>query len=251
MDSERLVEALQRRIPERLARDLMDNFTTMAQDVATGTLGRSAPGKFVETLVQVLQYLESGTFESQPKVDKYLQGLESRSTPLDEGLRLCAARIGRAMYTLRNKRGIVHKGAVDPNRYDLRFLYAAAQWILSELVRVASGLPLEEAHGLVEQVNIPVRDLIQDMATHRIVLEDLPADKEVLVLMHSWYPNVARTGNILASLSRRGPRTVSRVLKRLWERKLIERLARGEWALTQKGFSAAASVIRGCLSREE
>ena len=251
MDYGRLFDALRGGLPEELARDLVENFATMAYDAATGTLGRAAPGKFVETVVQALQYLENGKFDPEPKVDEYLRGLESRLSPLDDGLRLCTARIARAMYTLRNKRGIAHKGALDPSRYDLRFLYAASQWILSELIRLTAGLPLEQACRLVDEVNLPLRDLVQDVGSRRIVLEDLPADEEILILMHSWHPNVTRTKDILAALHRCARSTVFNALKRLEQRKFVEKVGRGEWVLTYRGLNEAASLVKRCLERQE
>lgn len=126
MDRDGLVSALSARLPSELAEDLADEFIQIRRDVAGRVLGRGSPGKFVETMVQALQFLESGQYDSQPKVDAYLRGLESQQTTLDDGLRICASRIGRSMYALRSKRGIVHKGTIDPSYYDLRFLYAAA-----------------------------------------------------------------------------------------------------------------------------
>src|SRR5215472_12773464 len=114
MDRASLVSALSGLLPRKLAEDLVESYVEVRQDVATKTLGRSAPGKFVETVVQALQQLESGTYETRPPVDAYLKGLESKAT-LDDDLRLAMARVARSMYTLRNKRNIAHKGAIDPN----------------------------------------------------------------------------------------------------------------------------------------
>ena len=113
-------------LPTELARDLADEFTQIRRDVSTATLGRSSPGKFVETVVQCLQYLGTGNYEEKPSVDIYLRGCDSKASSLDDGLRICAARIARSMYALRSKRSMMHKGNVDPNSYDLRFLLGGA-----------------------------------------------------------------------------------------------------------------------------
>jgi len=98
-----LVHALEGRIPRKLATELTDDFFLMRRDLAAGMPGRAAPGKFVETLVQALQFLNDGTYDEHPSVDRALQALESSST-LSDGLRICAPRIARSMYTLRNSR---------------------------------------------------------------------------------------------------------------------------------------------------
>ena len=50
--------ALAHMLPSKLASDIVQEYKTIREDVATGTLGRAAPGKFVETFVQILQHLE-------------------------------------------------------------------------------------------------------------------------------------------------------------------------------------------------
>ncbi len=123
MDSGALRAAFETTMPPELAGDLVAQFLDIRRDVATGTLGRSSPGKFVETLVQVLQAMESaGKYDAQPKVDRFLKDIESRKSTLPDGLRICAARLVRAMYALRSKRNIVHKAAIDAAVYDLRLL---------------------------------------------------------------------------------------------------------------------------------
>ncbi|HHI78550.1 MAG TPA: hypothetical protein ENK02_01070 [Planctomycetes bacterium] len=103
MDSDSLKKALFGWLPPELAADLVDNFFELRHDAATSTLGRSSAGKFVETVVQVTQYLEEGKYDAKPNVDSYLRNAENNAPSLDDGLRVCSARIARAMYTLRNK----------------------------------------------------------------------------------------------------------------------------------------------------
>jgi hypothetical protein len=246
LDKETLVQLLAKSIPQSLAVEIGTEFITIRQDVATGTLGRVAPGKFVETLVQILQYLETGKFEAKPAVDEYLRNLETRGVPLDDGLRLCATRVGRAMYTLRNKRNIAHKGGVDPNNYDLRFLHAAAQWVLAELVRVVGSGSMEEAGRIVQQVQAPIGGLVEDFGDHRLVLEDLVIRDEILVLLHSHYPDAVPTGQIQSSLERRASGSVRNKLHEMWDEKLLVRSDEG-YKLTQRGFAEAREIVRQCV----
>ena len=53
MNRDELVAALELRIPRGLAVDLVDSFLTIRRDVASATLGRTAPGKFVEGQVPI------------------------------------------------------------------------------------------------------------------------------------------------------------------------------------------------------
>ena len=243
MDAKALEALLSTRLPKSLAVDLVTQFVQIRHDVASLTLGRSAPGKFVESIVQALQHLERGSHDAQPNVDDYLRNLESRASALPDGLRICASRVARAMYTLRNKRNILHKGEVDPNEFDLRFLLAGTQWIMAELVREFSGTTMQQAGGLVGQIQAPVGALIEDFGSKRIVHAQLSAKDEVLVLLHSHYPHAIQLFEIVANLDRRNGETVKRAVRELWAAKLIEGTVTTSYRLTAPGLRRAMTVI--------
>ncbi|HUT75710.1 MAG TPA: hypothetical protein VM221_12855 [Armatimonadota bacterium] len=217
------------------------------QDAATGTLERSAPGKFVETLVQIMQYLEKRQYDPKPKVDEYLRNAEASIGGLDDGLRICASRVGRAMYSLRNHRSIAHKGNVDANVYDLAFLLHAAQWILTELIRIAAAVGIAEAGRLVVEAQAPVGVLVESFGDRKLVLKDLAAKAEILVLLHSCYPSPETMESILKSADRHSARSVKDGLRRLWLDRLVDKSREGGYRLTQRGLDEALDVIKYCL----
>ncbi|MBZ0148798.1 MAG: hypothetical protein K8F62_14840 [Pseudorhodoplanes sp.] len=116
MDTKRLITALATLLPRNLAEELVADFIKVRQDFSTKTLERSSPGKFVETVVQCLQHLSTGKFDRKPEVDKYLDKKLENETRIPEDLRVCAGRVARSIYTMRNRRNIAHKGQVDPNK---------------------------------------------------------------------------------------------------------------------------------------
>ncbi len=250
MESNKLVAALSKSIPQELAEDLVDDFLQLRQDVATSTLGGSCGGKIVETLVQIMQYLENTTYDPKPDVDVYLRGLESRPAKLDDGLRICAGRLARGLYALRSKRNIVHKGSIDPNTYDLRMLMHGAEWIIAELLRLTQGLTMQEAGELIEMVHAPVGTLVEDFGSRRLVLPKLNIESELLVLLHSHYPTIVAVDRILSSLDRRSKRSVTSTLRDLWKKKAVEGNAKEGYRLTQLGFSSAVAIIRRVLSKD-
>ncbi|MBI3566502.1 MAG: hypothetical protein HY079_15010 [Elusimicrobia bacterium] len=247
MDTKALESLFAGRLPAALASDLVTQFIQIRQDVATRTLGRSAPGKFIESLVQAMQHLERGAFDKQPNVDDYLKNLESRATTLPDGLKICASRIGRAMYTLRNKRNILHKGEVDPNDFDLRFLLAGTQWITAELVRTFSGSTMQQAGALVEQIEAPVGALTEDMSGRRLVYANLSAKDEILVLLQSHYPTGVKSKSILESLNRRNSAAVKNALRALWREKLIDGPVDEVYRLTAPGLRSAVMIIQNSI----
>ena len=248
MDRNKLVAALAKAIPAKLATDLVDDFLQLRQDVATAMLGRASGGKIVETLVQILQHLETGKYDPKPDIDKTLREVEGH-TALDEGLRVCAARLARAMYAIRSKRNILHKGNVDPNAYDQRLVLHGAEWLIAELLRLTQGLTMQEAGELIEMVHAPVGTLVEDFGTRRLVLPKLTIEDEVLVLLHSHYPKVVSEGEIQSSLNRRSKGSVTNTLRDLWKRKSVEGSAKEGYRLTQLGFASAVAIVRKVLSK--
>ena len=124
MTSEDLVSALATAYPRELCVDLVSEHQNLRVDCALGTLGRSSPGKIIEALAQILEFLSTGSYSPTPRVEGLLAGIQSNAS-LDDGLRLCATRVGLAVYTLRNKRGVIHKSGIPPNRADLGVLLAS------------------------------------------------------------------------------------------------------------------------------
>ena len=151
--------------------------------------------------MQCLQWLSSGRYDAKPSVDQTLQKIEGE-TALPEGLRFSGARTARAIYTMRNKRNIAHIGEVDPNAIDLAFTAQASAWIMCELVRVSTGVSMEEAGRVIEFLQMPTDELIQDIHGVRLVHGDFGVRDELLILLRSFYPDHVPTAAILKSLER-------------------------------------------------
>jgi len=245
LDKEALAKALAQKIPQQLSEELVNEFVELRQDVATNTLGRSPGGKLVETIVQILQFLETGQHDQHPNIENYLKNAESRPSSLDDGLRICGARIARSMYALRSKRNILHKGSVDPNSYDLHFLLHGAQWLLAELLRNITGLKMQEAGQLINMVNAPVGGLVEDTGFRRLVLRNVKPSEEALIFLHSHFGKVTSLADIMSSLNRHTQKEVRNALGSLWKRKLIDGSAKQGYVLTTTGFDKALEIIRG------
>lgn len=243
MDEKRLVAALGPMITPKLAADLVVDFVKIRRDFATRTLERASTGKFVETFVQLLQYMATGTYDATPSVDHYLDK-KAEQTALPDGLRICAARIARAMYTLRNKRNVAHKNEVDPNTYDLAFAHQSAAWILAELLRSASSITMEEAGALIALVQAPVGTLVEEIGGTRLVHADNASVKEeLLLLMHSHYPDPLTVADALKSLRRRDEKSVRNRLRDLDQEKLAQGDAKAGYLLTAPGYRGAVKLI--------
>lgn len=244
MDEARLTQALNGLLGQSLASDLVGDFIKIRQDYATATLERASSGKFVETFVQCLQYMAKCSFDAKPDVDGYLSKKAESEVSLPEGLRICAARLARFMYTLRNKRNIAHKNPVDTNTFDLAMAHQGASWIMAELFRNATGISMQEAGALIELIQVPVGTLVEEIDGMRLVHANTSVKGEVLILLHSHYPERVQVVDILKSLNARSPGSVKNRLGELRLDKLLHGDAKTGYRLTQVGYSAAVSEIR-------
>lgn len=198
---DRVVEHLEQLgISKNLALDLVSQFEQIQRDLKIRELERAAPGKFVETIVQILQQLDPNRqdySDNVSDVDAQLKKYESQKiSALPDGSRVTICRLARAMYTMRNKRSISHKNEIDPNVYDLNLLYVSAQWILTELVRIAAQSSSDEARRIVEAIQTPVRPVVEKVLGRTVVLStaNLSAPKEILILLYDADPEpVTRT----------------------------------------------------------
>lgn len=187
--------------------------------------------------------METGKYDKTPSVDSYFKNLESRSTSLVDDLKIVCSRIARATYSLRNKRNIAHKGSVDPNIYDLRYIYASAQWILSEIVRQMMKSDMTTAGAMIEYIQIPASSVVEEFGDRKIVFGHFTDGQEILVLLHSYYPDYISRISIRSSLDRRSNSSISNSLTKLWKEKLIHK-EDADFKLTQKGFSKAEQILK-------
>jgi len=243
VEKDLLIMSLAHKIPQKLSEDIVNEFVQLRQDVATNTLGRSSSGKLIETVVQIMEFLETGKFSAKPEIEQYLKNVESRPSALDDGLRICGARIARGMYALRSKRNILHKGSVDTNKYDLLYLLHGAQWLLAEILRNVSGLTMQEAGRLIALINAPVGGLVEDTGFRRLVLHNVQPSEEILILLHSHYGTVTSKQTMKESLNRITDLQIRNGLGSLWKRRLIDGSVKEGYTLTSTGFDKAVEVI--------
>lgn len=243
MDAKEIIIELSKSIQTSLASDLVKEFLELRKDLQTLTLSRASAGKFIETVVQVFEYLETGSFSTQPSVDAYLKGLEARPTTLNDDIRITLSRIARATYTLRNKRNILHKGQVDTNIYDLKFIYSCAQWVLTEIIRHYITNDIHKAGEIVEFIQLPVNSVIESIDGRKIIHAKLSVKEEILVLLYSYYPERLTELEIGKSLDRRAKNSIYKGLRALWDEKLIHENQK-LFTLTQSGFAKAQDILK-------
>ena len=238
MDEERLAGAIESLVGVALAKDITEDFLKLRGDVSIGTLERASAGKFVESYVQCLQHMSTGQASGTGSIDDYLKNQVENKTMLPDGLRLCGSRIARAIYTMRNKRNIAHKGELAPNEIDLEFTHHGATWIMAELIRCATGITMEEAGSLIRLISAPVGTLIEEIDGMVMVHADVSIRVEILLLLQSKHPDSVTLRDLINWTGKRTATIRSR-LSELRSERLIVGDGNNGFRLTSPGLSLA------------
>jgi len=92
-----------------------------------------------------------------------------------------------ALYELRNTRAIGHISAeISPNHMDAEFFLRGMKWVMGELVRNYSQLPLGDSHAVVEAVTARTFHIVWSSGNVRRVLEPAKTSgQKVLILLYA------------------------------------------------------------------
>ena len=103
---------------------------------------------------------------------------------------------------------------------------------------------MQEAGALIELIQAPVGTLVEEIDGTRLVHADVPVRAEILILLHSHYPDTVRVEHVIKSLSRRNAATVRNRLHDLHKQKLVHGDTKSGYRLTRAGHNTANSEIK-------
>lgn len=148
-------------------------------------------GKFCEIAYCVCAGHATGAYAAAPsKPNNFPQAcrnLEQHNGTKGKSLCIQVPKVLAALYELRNNRAIGHVSAeVSPNHMDAEFFLRGLKWVMSELVRNYSQLPLAESHAVVEAVTARTFHMVWSSGDVRRVLEPArTSGQKVLILLYA------------------------------------------------------------------
>lgn len=150
-------------------------------------------GHFVEA---VRRAIELELFKKFTPVGKKLHNFDDsilkkyENITGDESFRLLIPRILKAIYNIRNKRGVSHISKVSPNEMDATYILYSTKWVLSEIIRLKSNLPISKTQKLVDAIIERQIGLIWQTktTTKRILDAKMQASKQILVFLFNQSP---------------------------------------------------------------
>lgn len=202
-------------------------------------------GHFVEAVRRLLDKQFSGTstpFNAQlPKfTDQVLKQYEQH--PGHESYRMLIPQALKAIYSIRNKRGVGHVGEVSPNRMDSTYLLQTSKWVLGEIVRLNSKASIGETEKLVTAIaERRVDGLWKDAGTKRVLNTKLETSEQVLVLLYDESPCSAEKLQEYATY--KNQTNFRKILKRLDDKRLVNLRPDGNCYLLPPGLKQAETLL--------
>lgn len=244
MNSPGVRNALLARFPQKLVNELLECYTEQRRNLLLGNLrpNEVEGGRFAEAAFRLLEHFVGwsvtpiGTPLDTDGLIKRLAMLPAATA--HDSIRLHIPRTLRVIYDIRNNRDAAHLGdGIDPNLQDSTLVAAASDWVLAEFVRIAGGIPPDEAYELVKEITIrrvpAVEDIDGSLKTLRPSLG--PSDRILLLLYHR-ADNGATNGELAKWLKPSQRRNLLRTLTDLEHEKDSIVLAQGKYKITRRGI---------------
>lgn len=233
--------------PASLAEALLDAYKEIEKNYAVGKWKASEldSGHFVEAARRLVENALLGTYtpigQQLPNFnDVVLKQYEQAAGY--EPLRILIPRVLKAVYNIRNKRGVGHVGPVSPNEMDSTLILYSAKWVLAEFVRLASGSNPGDIQRAVDEIierHIPV--LWKAGKRTRVLETGVRAEDQILILLYDRSPQSEE--DLRAAIEYKNVTKFRALLRSLHKKRLIEYEDGGDCTISPKGIVAAEAIL--------
>jgi hypothetical protein len=151
--------------------------------------------------------------DSTFKVDLEIRACLNSAKGPSDSFRLLLPNTVRAMYDIRNRRGVDHLSNIKPNHIDARVLTAQADWILAELFRLATRHDFAHAQRLVDALVERQLPLIERINGEWKLLKTT-MNTEIATLVVLYHDEEVSQAE-LAKIVKRSQPTISNAVKKL------------------------------------
>lgn len=239
--------ALRERFPKELVAAVLSAYREIEGNFVLGKWKASEldAGHFVEATRRIIEQELFGSFTKIGKdlprfADAELKRYEQSQG--DESFRILIPRSLKAVYNVRNKRGVGHLGVISPNEMDATYILYSVKWILAELLRLASGANPAETQAAIESiVERRLSMLWKHEGVVRILETNLSARDQTLILLFDKSPQTEV--DLQNSIEYKNLSNYRKILQRLHKDRLIEHQPNGLSVITSKGIISAENVM--------
>lgn len=147
-------------------------------------------GRFIEIAIRIIEFKTEGKYnrlEDRLPIfnEKRLKDFEQSNICNNISFKILIPRQLYSMYTIRNKRGMIHINEIDPNYMDATLLLNMQKWVLAELVRNSSQLDYEESLNVIDSIIAKENSLIWiEDNIFRILDNSLNLEEKILCILY-------------------------------------------------------------------
>jgi hypothetical protein len=240
-------DILKTKYPADLSKALIDSYREIESNYVLRKWKASEldSGHFVEAARRVLELELTGTFtKTSDQLSKFTDAVlkQYEQATGDESYRMLIPRALKAIYNIRNKRGVGHVGGVSPNEMDATYILYTVKWVLAEIVRLTSGASIKDTQKAVDEIVERTFSVIWKHGdVTRILDTSLSTRAQVLILLYDASPQTET--ELRESTEYKNSTKFRGILKLLHGQRLIEYMGNGPCVLTPKGILEAERLL--------
>ena len=239
---------LKQKFPDELCSNFIESFLAIIREhrKKNWKYAGNESGQFIEVARRMLEFATTSKYtplsEKLPLFNENtLRSYEHGDISIDNSYRMLIPRYLYAMYSVRNKRGIIHKSEINPNAMDSTMLLNNAKWILAEFVRLSSNLPFEETAELIESLlerEQPIFWTIGEVT--RILYPRMDSASKILCLLY--YQDGQADAKLQSSIEYKNSARFKEILRKLHNDRKIEYI-NSDCFLSPIGLKEAEDII--------
>lgn len=232
---------------EKLAEHILNSFKEVEKNFHLKSWKTSSldAGHFVEA---VRRFIEFKLFGQYTPINKPLPNFNEKclnsylNKQGEDSYRIHIPRLLFTIYGIRNKRGIGHISNIKPNKIDSTLILSSCKWVLAEIIRINSQLPIDETEKLIDEiVERNIEGIWEVGETVRILKDGLSLKEKILYLL---YNKQSLNDSEIKKITEYSNMTyLKKTLKEFHKKRLIEYKDDGECILSPKGAVEAEKII--------
>lgn len=244
---DKIKKILSSKIDPDLVKSLLDYYNELKQKFFLSQYEPSALNcsKFAEVVMRIIEYVAKGSYTPFGKyvyLDNLVEELE-KLPKLDDSIRIHIPRILRAIYDIRNRRGVTHIGEINPNVMDATFLVSACNWIMAEFIRLYYTEEPNKAQKIVDSLverQVPIIEKIGDK--WKVLDTKLSISNQILLILYKKHPDYVSTSDLKSWIKTKSPTYITKVLWQLDKDAKID-LERKKSKITAKGIDYVEKIL--------
>jgi hypothetical protein len=182
-------------LPKELSESIEREYVELEYRFARGDWGPSEMngGRLAETIVRYIEYKNIGSYtQFGTQINRsVILSQAKNNVNLPESIRFHIPNCAVILMDVRNKRDVAHLGNdIDVHEMDSVLMFRVASWVLSEILRLESGISSNEIQKQIDSLSQKKIPLVEEIAGDIFVVgTHLKAIKRALVVLYQNYPD--------------------------------------------------------------